>query len=767
MKIKKLLFMLGILLFICKENVLAAEIYSDGKNNYSSIDDAISANADKETITLSLLDYAKISLIPDDSPSIILDLNGKNLNLCDSEINGNLQLINSASQKSDINVENVNNSGTLIIGDNSSNIYINASLYFSNYAKPHQTSDSMNAFKNTGILKIQDATINAGANADAWYLCGLVYNFIKNDGGKVDLNNITVNGSRTLSAKKSGVKTKLWYSFIVSNGGEVCINECNYNLAQANATEKSIKEIIFDKTKTSINEFFMDSYNGIISISNSDDVCIKNSILKTFSDPIKLTNNICYIDSSIIYTESGDCILNEGILNIGSSEESTTENMVIKSDYDYAINNKSGDLKVERGTFMGYSASIYDESTDNISVGTLDEDNMGDASVRIVAGSKNMSGNVFGIYKPNGGRVSILSGLIAVYSKDVDWNGNFEEMFKYEKVGVYAPCSVINIGDSSVEYSMLHMRPTIASKEIAIYGKDIYMYSGLLYSDCTEAAIIRYDNFYTYNNVYLRTRKNEDESSEYAFYANLVPYDYDEHDLHLTEFLQQNATCTEKGNIHYWECDVCHNKYSDEKAKTEIEDVVIPATGHKEVIDEAVVATCMTAGRTEGSHCSECRKVIKKQEEIPATGHKWDNGVVTKEPTTVTEGEKTYTCTVCKTTKKEVIPKLTEDTSIKNNDTDKNIQTIKATTSKTFTTKNVKKKAQSFKLSAKSSSGNKVKYKLIKSNKKIKFEASSGKITVKKGTKKGTYKIKVKMTVAGNDKYNDYSVTKTITIKVK
>lgn len=37
--------------------------------------------------------------------------------------------------------------------------------------------------------------------------------------------------------------------------------------------------------------------------------------------------------------------------------------------------------------------------------------------------------------------------------------------------------------------------------------------------------------------------------------------------------------------------------------------------------------------------------------------HTWDEGVVTKPATSTTEGEKTYTCTVCKHTKTEVIPK--------------------------------------------------------------------------------------------------------------
>ncbi len=156
-----------------------------------------------------------------------------------------------------------------------------------------------------------------------------------------------------------------------------------------------------------------------------------------------------------------------------------------------------------------------------------------------------------------------------------------------------------------------------------------------------------------------------------------------------------------------------------------------------------------------------------KTEEIEKTNvHTWDFGMITTQATAVNEGIKTYTCTVCKTTRTEVIPKKVENDGSNDNNKTKKSQNIKVTTTKTISAKKLKKKAQTFSLSAKSTSGNKVKYKLVNKNKNIKF-SSSGKITVKKGTKKGTYKIKVKMTVSGNDKYKPYSKSKTITIKVK
>lgn len=52
-----------------------------------------------------------------------------------------------------------------------------------------------------------------------------------------------------------------------------------------------------------------------------------------------------------------------------------------------------------------------------------------------------------------------------------------------------------------------------------------------------------------------------------------------------------------------------------------------------------------------------------------------------------------------------------------------------------------------------------------KYGKKIKINSSTGKITVKKGLKKGTYKVKVNVSAAGNANY--YPLTRTTVVKIK
>ena len=122
-----------------------------------------------------------------------------------------------------------------------------------------------------------------------------------------------------------------------------------------------------------------------------------------------------------------------------------------------------------------------------------------------------------------------------------------------------------------------------------------------------------------------------------------IHYNYSPHEHSYTEELTKQPTCTEEGEK-IFTCD-CGDTYTE----------IIPAKGHTEVIDKAVPATCTTDGKTEGSHCSVCGEVIKAQTVIKATGHKYDDGKITKQPTCTAEGVKTYTCLECGDTKTETI----------------------------------------------------------------------------------------------------------------
>ena len=109
--------------------------------------------------------------------------------------------------------------------------------------------------------------------------------------------------------------------------------------------------------------------------------------------------------------------------------------------------------------------------------------------------------------------------------------------------------------------------------------------------------------------------------------------------------------------------------------------------------------TCTQPGKTEGSRCAVCKKILTAQMEIPKTGHtvsdQWsygtnyeedlghwhectndncddlfdlephtmDGGVVTTPPTSSKPGVRTYTCVVCKWSRTETIPATGGDSS--------------------------------------------------------------------------------------------------------
>ena len=148
------------------------------------------------------------------------------------------------------------------------------------------------------------------------------------------------------------------------------------------------------------------------------------------------------------------------------------------------------------------------------------------------------------------------------------------------------------------------------------------------------------------------------------------------------------ATCTEKGNSEYWQCEKCNKLFADEKGKTEIlpESTVIAAKGHDwggwavvtsatctsegsevrscyacnefetrtteklphtEVVVPAVAPTCTESGLTEGKKCSVCDTIFVEQQQIAAKGHV-EFILPAVEPTFtetgLTEGKK---CSVC------------------------------------------------------------------------------------------------------------------------
>lgn len=125
----------------------------------------------------------------------------------------------------------------------------------------------------------------------------------------------------------------------------------------------------------------------------------------------------------------------------------------------------------------------------------------------------------------------------------------------------------------------------------------------------------------------------------------------------VTSKVIKTATCTqEEVTTRTATCSFNNIEYTTSK-----DFVTKSARGHQEEIDPAVAATCVQEGKTEGKHCKDCKTVTLEQKVVPALGHVWDEGKITKEATKTEEGIKTYTCKSCKATRTETIAKLTGD----------------------------------------------------------------------------------------------------------
>ena len=104
-------------------------------------------------------------------------------------------------------------------------------------------------------------------------------------------------------------------------------------------------------------------------------------------------------------------------------------------------------------------------------------------------------------------------------------------------------------------------------------------------------------------------------------------------------YLKSGATC-DSGAIYYYSC-VCGEKGSNTFVFGE-------GTGH-------TFSKEWSYDETAHWHVATC----EHDDQVSSfSAHQWNGGVITKQPTETEEGEKTYTCIICKSTKTESVPKL-------------------------------------------------------------------------------------------------------------
>ena len=221
------------------------------------------------------------------------------------------------------------------------------------------------------------------------------------------------------------------------------------------------------------------------------------------------------------------------------------------------------------------------------------------------------------------GCTSLTSITIPDSVTEIDWSA-FEGCTSLTSITI--PDSVTEIGWSAFEGCTSLKSITIPSSVTSI-GKNAFGY----YFDNEYKKI---DNFKIY--CYIGTA-GEKYAKENGFEYELL--DHTQHTFGEWNTTKA-ATCTTEGT-QARTCEVCGK----------VETQTIKALGHKEVVDKAVAATCTKTGLTEGKHCSVCNAVIKAQETVPATGHKYVDTVV--KPTYTAKGYTLHKCSVCGTSYKD------------------------------------------------------------------------------------------------------------------
>ena len=88
------------------------------------------------------------------------------------------------------------------------------------------------------------------------------------------------------------------------------------------------------------------------------------------------------------------------------------------------------------------------------------------------------------------------------------------------------------------------------------------------------------------------------------------------HEHEFDESVLYEPTCLKKGLL-VKTCKDCHYEIGED----------IAPLGHEETIDYGYAPTCQITGKTDGSHCSRCKLILRAQDDIPTVDHVYEKHV--------------------------------------------------------------------------------------------------------------------------------------------